>query len=758
MINGGGAPTAQVVSIDLRTEREEVLGAALVSDLQRRRAVGVGRMQLGRLLVLDDADRLPGDEAVLSRLLREARSATAVLVVAFASGGRAEDSSLELPPVLVETNTPVLWIGGNHAVPWQMQTPYSAEFLVGDDSRVQRSLLEALRVPEVFDQVVAAVSRFPRRVANPGLRVFDLDTELREATRRARLDAVRALTRREAAPPAALSAASAMGESLSGLAAPRGSVQLLDPNGPLARQATAARATAAAAGGRAAAVARRGLGARDLSRACQRTAGELSALRDQAVAVAVAAAATQAGQPPPGILVPPDAPAVSGLELRTGVVELLQRSRNLPVAGEQLRAFSARMLSRTDFGQAAAAACPDSLLEGLRAPPPPTASSAPVMLAVAAFTGLLACVARSAWPLGPALGAASLLLTAALIAVTADSRAPVARAGWVHYAMAGALGAGVGAALTATPWSRQLPVVVAMLLVALATGAPPLAVLYERRRLLRDWVARLPIPAAEEAVSALLHTVDSAVSDWLLLSSRAYLATAGRHLAELLDVAAQELTALVASDAASGYPVSSRVEDWLASAEPALAVLAAEEYLAVVLEAVRSGWRALESDDGSENPQEVHESLRKAMHAKDALLAKYGLLVPHPDRAAAVAGDRGRQLLGELWERAESIETLLLTPVDDPALLQLCGHEQLALLSLSPESAAVVRFAPVGVVNRQAATGASDADGSIAGVIRLVPLREPVVDVRNVALSQPDQVPECPKSERPSGVLSRGPS
>ncbi len=732
------APRPQVVTVDLRRDLEEVLNAPTVSELQRRRSTQTGWVQLGRLLVLDTAAELTAHQAALERLIREARSVGQVLVVAFGDGRPAVDSSLQLPRVLTETRTPVLWVGHTSAVPWSMGSPYSQEFVVGDDGAPRR-LLDTLQVPEIFDYVADAVQASAPPVASPGLHVLDLTTELANATARAQANAVDQLTRVATGPE--LLAAQAVREGRLGKIVCRRTPppSLLDPAGPLNRTAAKVRQHLAAADAGARALRRTGLGGTALQKASADAAKALSALRAQTEQTLAATLSDGIGaaRATPNVKVSPElaeADRQLAEDLREATAELVRQGRNLPAAAQQLQTLAAAYmpLPLSTLSARLRDACPDHLTTALAAAPPPSAAASVPLCAAAAVSGLLATVSPTAWPLGPALAATSLLLTSLLIWAARPSGGSAGATGWRPYLVSAFAGALVGTLLAAAPWAQAAwwpPVSVAVVMVAVVL--PPLTAMAERRRALKRWEAGPSLPEAVEAVSAILAVAaDALLNDWLLADEHRARARLLNDIAQVLDAAAARLRSSatlrlqVPSDGSEVDVLG--FQDWLSSRERALATLATDDYIAVLERSLGEYWRDLVDTDEATTETPVAEQVAARLDERDSLWAKQGILLT--DVAVPELDARRQKLVAELWAQVHGLAATLLISVNDARLVQLCSHEQLPLLSLSPESARVVRFMPAAARHASPDAGALlCSTSSMTGVIRLVPLRDRVI-------------------------------
>ncbi|HWO65109.1 MAG TPA: hypothetical protein VNO31_34240 [Umezawaea sp.] len=144
----------------------------------------------GGVVVVDRADALlEHAETYLSLLAEE--MVTAVVCVAVGEAGTADPLDgvvLAIPPAL--RHATVLWVGDPRGVDWapERTAPRRAESS-GDSLD---SLVAALRVPALFDQVVAAAEGLPSAAVNPGIRLVSSAADPVELAE-ARAAAVRSL-------------------------------------------------------------------------------------------------------------------------------------------------------------------------------------------------------------------------------------------------------------------------------------------------------------------------------------------------------------------------------------------------------------------------------------------------------------------------------------------------------------------------------------------------------------------------------------
>ncbi|MEV6236529.1 hypothetical protein [Lentzea sp. NPDC051838] len=117
-----------------------------------------------RILVVDTTAALSEHHEHFARLARQPQVTGVVLV---AIGGLGEDPVLRTPSALAGVGV-TLWVGDGLGVPWEggSQRPGA-----GSTESTVDDLLSALRLPKVFDRVLADVGVMPHQAASPGLAV-----------------------------------------------------------------------------------------------------------------------------------------------------------------------------------------------------------------------------------------------------------------------------------------------------------------------------------------------------------------------------------------------------------------------------------------------------------------------------------------------------------------------------------------------------------------------------------------------------------
>ncbi|MGV0101074.1 hypothetical protein ACSTAL_32860, partial [Streptomyces californicus] len=170
---------------------------------------------------------------------------------------------------------------------------------------------------------------------------------------------------------------------------------------------------------------------------------------------------------------------------------------------------------------------------------------------------------------------------------------------------------------------------------------------------------------------------------------------------------------------------------------PELVATLAGDLRRTAMAAMAPYWGAVERGQAgalavSRTEQRVRELLSAARHH----LARYGVLAPPPYPADHRARATAAGLLGTDSAR---VAELVARETDRGTVVQLSSPEQGSLLSRNPGDARWIRFAPATLrpeietawrkgASPQPAEALWTSSGRYAGLIRLVPLREGVVD------------------------------
>lgn len=112
-------------------------------------ALGPGLVDIGRLLLLVEANKIVEKREILSSI-RRAPSVHSILVIAV--GPTATGLTLEVPAGF-GTDLPVIWVPDDAGAEWAPNDPSSAVVVVGEGEGQLDSLIAALSLPEVFDAV-----------------------------------------------------------------------------------------------------------------------------------------------------------------------------------------------------------------------------------------------------------------------------------------------------------------------------------------------------------------------------------------------------------------------------------------------------------------------------------------------------------------------------------------------------------------------------------------------------------------------------
>ncbi|GAA1440143.1 hypothetical protein [Nocardiopsis tropica] len=731
---------------DLRgSSPAEALGAVLGE-------LGEGTPLTGadRVVLLDGTRSLSGHTAAYEAVFTSGRVRSAVCV---AVGPPTEDAGrrfLDRPGQLGPgRGVATLWVGDTTGVDWGIRPPGPprprAGVPAGSGAGLEH-LLAALGQVEVFDRVVELSGQLPEAAASPGLCWSEpdrgggaADSALAAALRRYASGGGASGGGPGTVPAAAPSRGNLLADLVAGARGPR-PVDVRGGTGELgARERHARDAVAAAEEALASLSAPGGAFARTtperVRREELRTAGEaldayrahvdrlfreLSPLTGNRLAAALGRAGVL-GAPPTREEVDEALGALARL-LDEGV----RGGAPLDGLARDLEEVSRRVAPRDGAAPPPTGPeVPDDVLRSLADPPPfPLPGPLSPLLLPAFLLPVLPALAGG--PAGLAGGIATAL--AWVLAVTAGARRARGPGGGLPTAVAHAVAAfsGVLAGLGAGGVLQLGLVVPPPVWLSLAVPACAAAgggvLLYTWSRLARRWRDRIAPERADASVTALAALVDRrARESWYPGAARSGVADAARSAQGAVRAVADAF----AGAAAALPPSSSHPEELEAVVRSDLSALA-RAALEPVLAGLRSGAPV------GDLSRRVRGTATDLLEEYRDHLARAGAHVPprfaDPDTPRQVRG-------GPDLDRA--LDTLRLAPED--RMLQLCDPGHLSLLGESVPAVRAVRFAPysAGV----AAYGDPDSafpdrsavwtrDGTLTGVLRLVPLRRGVVRTR----------------------------
>jgi hypothetical protein len=752
---------------------------------QRARGDGVAPAAAGRVLVIDDAAALVDHHQAYEKILTS-RIVETLLCVAVGPP-HSTAVALRRSQVLAPPAAVTLWAGDPRGTVWRVGATYAdltadladepadplaAGAAVDADPISLLMLVDALRVPEIFDRVVELAGQMPYATASPGLRVLlsAADEDLLVDTE---TQAIRRLT--DAAAEGADSPLANPLAILAGGADPvsAGVPEPLSPTGYIsdlyARSVEACdeaqRLLDRMEGWR-------GLVGSDDPAETWRAveaAGEAVEEFVGELARAFAWVDGSAGLDPDrlrflgqfGVQVAPvpgtDRTATVAAFRQAVLDRLVPRrsggaSHSVVALVGWLREFATRAAPR---GSAAYAdrlheLCPRTLIEGLLRPPRVRVPLGDLGMLAANFVG---CALLTLWP--PALVPGTLLGVGLALAGAVRVLVRRPRPADERLVSGGqALGVAVhgAVAVAGVVAARYLSVPAWAGLVALPAGLAVLLVMPVRRwaRMISRWRGKLRLSETEQAVGKLRDLLVSvALNEWLLADARRRAADLAIALAGVLDEVGRSLAGQVAqpavapsSDSAVGDEspqaqggVDREVADRLREHATELQDVVHGDMAAVAALALEASWPNLARGALADLTRGVAGRVTRAMAAYREHIRREGVLAPPPfvsdeDRQAARA-----ELAEAVWRQSEQLPHLLRANIRDPGILQLCAPDQLPALDASPAMARLVPFAPRTAQSAVAGDGpagqrlvsASDVmwtrSGQLAGVLRLVPLR-----------------------------------
>lgn len=699
-----------------------------------------------RVLVIDDVATLTDHESMFDKLESSELVHGIVCVAAGAPAGRGAATVLRSSAVLDSDRVATLWVGDPEGVGWELGRtgvlpPQTVPAPVGP---AFRTLLDVLRIPEVFDRVVQLAADLPGHAASPGLLLVAAGTvrrrELMAAEAGAARLAVGAVKRPAGGPPDAFGdLAAALLDRLDGwvpeaavrrvdalhqaaaqacVRAADGVQRLAGPVGPPITASQDAWARAAAAGR---AVGELRFAAADLVRRAGGDGGpDLVQHEPQTERCAVTA------------------------RLRDAVQDALGRGRPLDALAATLRDAAARLAPAGSAAHLAQLSehCPDSVVDGLARPSAfPFRVLRPWVLVAVAACGALAGLAG--WVAGVLLAVAWVLTAGVAVA-----RCPTGPGGHrptpadttglrIHAGIAAA--AVVAGVLAGTALTVPAPLRVA--LTALAAVGLALVLRTWWYGALWSWLASLNIyraRAAAELVHRLLQ--DVALTDRPAADTRRFAADAATAVADAVDAAAETLTRHVTHlpdgepPPSDGEPASS---NGVAAPAPLVDVIT-RDLLDAVGAALRPCWERLLAGDVGRAPDGVPERLAELLRDYRLHLELYG----PGERPAFANGPPDRTALTRpLLRNSTSVGRLIGRSHADGLMVQLCSAADLALLDPAAAATRLIRFAPLAMGSGDA-TGQAERDAGrlteeddvvwtspdrLAGVLRLVPLRDGAV-------------------------------
>ncbi|MGV9452971.1 hypothetical protein [Streptomyces sp. NPDC003635] len=722
----GSTDDQLVVCIDLRHELAEVLDPRSLDERFRdaMRDARIRSADVSRVLVIDTVAALLGHHTAYERLCSNPLVST-VLCLAVGPLPGPDERVLSVPSQLRPPVAATLWVGDVRGIGWHPGQARSLALtdtdIAADDITGLEPLIDLLRVAEVFDAAMAALSDLPSAVASPALRLLVHEVP-EEDLLRAQLQALDACV----SLPDDLRTGPTPGGALDVLA---GYVQPEDlvvedclPESSLLRQAhwRSVECLGQAADRLDVLEGWRGLllpgdPAGDVVRAAREAGHALADYRD-AIEQTFEWADGRAGLNAEGRdhlaqmgiqlpLVPGTRPEEVGEELRQQVVHRLRRRRPLPEIVSWLRDFAGRTVPTGSAAQLDRLhrICPDDLLDTLRDPPPPVIGTDPVPSALwVAAAALLAALS----PLGVWGAVVVLVLLGLGAARTAGSpgRVPPATAGALAVAWLVGGAAGVALRSVGVPEWTGAPLIVLALLAA-ALSARSLWVAAVRR-----WRSDTGLAEAGRAIERLGDVLDQGVlRHWLLADARAGASDQAKALAHLVQTVCGALTEFAEqlgrrarpawdtvprgggrTGPAGGRGGSTFAVEYVGQAGQALRTTLAGDVTDLVAEVLAPYWDVVLRDPSSAAALPVASRTDELMHTYQQQLARMGTTPPPPFASASAGRPDPATLVGVDLRRI--IDVLL--PDDRDGALQLCSPDQLRMLDRAPGSAQSFGFVP----------------------------------------------------------------
>jgi hypothetical protein len=696
----------EVVRLELRGMGGEDAGAAVQELL-----TGGGHTNLSRLLVIDDAAALKRHREAYEALLP---SPYVEQVMCVAIGRSGDDSQpLDVPGAITQAAA-VLWVTDTDGIDWRLTG--AAPVLHPGKGEVRDGgllkLLEALDLNDVFEKTFELVLKIPGRVACPGLRLSGADD--------GRSDFLNALA------AAAEDLLEPGGGRLPGLS-PSAGERPAFPAVRLRKGCPLGDATEGAADAltdahemaeelaEAASLLVRPLPVSETARA----AGDALALLRERVERLFTEAHSPAGLDSAqyeaidraGVDLPEPQrfdPATAGKAISDYLDEALTGSHPLPKILEGLDRRQQALLPHGSRERLPAlrAACPDELIDGLRAPEPlpgPQPWLPAIGLVTAALAGLT--------PFGPASGLVMAALWALLIILTvvrgpggriADHKRSIAANG----VAAAAGGLATGLAVPAPPsalWG---------LATLLALSGAALAVLRSWRSRADQWLNDSGLIEAQRTVDDVHAVIAAVAGEWSAADARIAEADAVARMSAALSQVAAEIGAhahRLRGDFPGPVRMDQRVRHQLAD---------------LVRAAMEPRLRELHENSAGHHGEAARAKTAELFQIWDECVTAHGPFERPPFATARTTDDAV-----PFEEPAELVRAAGYDAHD--VMRQLCAVTDLPLLELGGPDLAVVRFVPQH--GRTTGDDLMPADtlrvpsARHAGVLRMVPVRPGVV-------------------------------
>ncbi|MGH3814483.1 MAG: hypothetical protein ACRDUV_18855 [Pseudonocardiaceae bacterium] len=702
----------------------------------------------GNVVVLDDVESMMAHHEEYYALVSNPEVLGVVCVAVGVPPTPDNGVLLRLPKVLPHGEGIVLWVGDQHGVHWgprdNRPRPVEAVPPSGLDL-----LVAALRMPEVFDQVVACVAEFPERTAGPGLRVVSGSVDSADLAT-ARADAVRSLTTPSTGRPVAEEVVDAARRIV---ACPEaGETALLRADGAVYAAREDARRQVHAAEQLAVSLeTMRAVGGAQrpgpaIGPATVQAAERVDQYRELIVELLGRIDGNlRLGKPPTQSVVELGVgrPApVSREDIATGLRELVEAS----LATEPSHADVLADL-RWTVATIRPQGCPDVLkqVEGVgrvrREVPafrawPLSLWWLPLVLLSSAAGGFLPGTAWLRYLLGALFALAWWLAGWLLLARRPDTygecgfgRATAQGVG--TYGVVGVVGA-VGGVFAARylPFASVRPATVVAVL-ALAALMLVVVTVMSWRSAARHFVAQLGLSQLRDILGQLTEDVQRTVAfEWLPSARRQVLAEAVAEVAAGLDeemrTMASATSRLFTDLARPAGATAVAPEEIMRPVAPELFAVVRGDLVGIALTALKPAWRAVET--GHRAPSGGYAQRTERLVGEYAEhVATAGLMALPPATTDRAPRDR---YIARTWSESSAVSDTLRTDGEDD-MVQLCRSQQLNYLRAG-DGLSTLRFAPAPVRQALEAEGRRfqpstgivwTESGELAGSVRLLPLR-----------------------------------
>jgi hypothetical protein len=731
-----------IVTIDLRDiDPATVLGRPFYEfQAERGPQRTDGQVDFSRVILVDRAGQLLDHSDIYAHVL-DSHIDVSMICVAIGPPPAADPTvAIRRPLQLGPPKAAIVWVGDLDGIGWRMDSTLASQVNMPpngstpDPARLPQELLDAISLPQVFDEVITLVTAMPGNVASPGVRTVygDIPADILSVAQRA---AIKQLTKKPGSTDMA-----GLGNWKRDLG--YGPPDVIRPGGrldDLARQSVRT--------GNGAINQVRGV--TDIGGFARSHPGVRPALRVFADAIEAqrGAAAWALDEVDTSLgfdsrqrqdlsdvgidLTEPPAAAVENITtiLTEQSLDSIGKCQSLPAIASRLldEAEEAGPRGTRQYQASLRDAVSDGFLRTLRTPPAFISGVPPAPVLATAFA---TCLVSGTWPQPGGLYGAISAIASILIGLWMLSRgaelSPATRRGaaafLASFGGAAVVGAGCGVALSRVVTARPVAGLGAVVTVAMLA----LLTLISWRVLTRRWVRDAQVARIASAPNSIRKVmVNATQNEWRFVAACTAISNHAKALADLIEGVTTTLAdhdAKLAGLGAKGSPGDQESQE-LVSIDLAAGTASALDRLVAA-----HGAGGLAAVDGRLVRREVTEMLDEyRVHLLTASL--------HEAPPFARVGERRAELAQALVERGSGLQSAVRYVVADERINQLCAPHQLTLLETRPDRAELVRFAPhaaQGLIDQRSAgherpvrwTWAS----ALAGVLRLVPLRPGAVE------------------------------